>query len=234
MKIDALRIVVVSLCWCWQSVGALAPLSTTARTTVSAIQARAPSRHRFPSSTISGTSAAATTTTTTTRLAVVPVSTVVESASGGGSASLTSLTVVVLGVAAAASVYWNSPKTSNGVRDFWDKSVVQSANNEVTSVEEDLAAKKALGIPDLSQTTSPEQLTLALQSVADTVEKDLENKPNLVERILPKKVSRVFINRNMDPVAPFTPQPLTTTNKSRFWPKLQKKVVMPWRKWKNL
>jgi hypothetical protein len=229
MKIGHTLRLIVSLYWCynWQSarVGALAPLSAAARTTASAaIQSTARPCHPFSSSSTRCENSA----TSSTRLAVVPVSTAVESG-----ASLDSLSVVVLGVAAAASVYWNSPKTSNGVRDFWDKSVVQSAN-KATIAKENLAAKQALGIPDISTTTSPEQLTLALQSVADTVEKDLEKNPSLVERILPKKISRVFINRNMDPVAPFTPQPMQTTNKRRFWPKLLKKIVMPWRKWKNL
>jgi hypothetical protein len=173
-------------------------------------------------------------------LTLVPIATavVVAEASSSASTTLEPFSVAVsLGIATMASVYLNSPKTSDGVRDYWDKNVMQGAN-KATIAAEDVAAKKSLSLPALNKdnVSSPEQLTLMMQDVANTVEQQnkeyVEEKTSLVERILPKKVSRVFINRNMDPVKPFTPKPMPTKN--RFVVKLLKKIVMPWKKWRNL
>lgn len=216
--------------------------------------------------TLSPLAAPPATTTTTTRSsrrsqlgAVVEV--VSDISNNGGSSTLEPLGVILsLGIASSAYFFLNSPETSDDIRTYWDKSVVNSdsdiantnTNTNTAADADSEQAKKAMSIPSsIPKDTSPEQLTLMVKDVANAAERNSEqqlqlkkDKPvSVVERILPTKISRVFINRRNENTVDndedtsgktFTPQPIIYKSNTRFGIKLLKKIVMPWRKWSNL
>lgn len=168
-------------------------------------------------------------------------------AASGMDPSVVSGTIASIAIAAAV-FYWNSPETSDDIRAFWDSKVVSQAN-EATITTEDVEAKIAMDIPVITKgVTSPEQLTVMMKDVADTVEKQgreqQDKKKTVAEKFFqrtPIRISRVYTeptvvteSSDKQQLSSTSAAPAPNKDKPRFVTRLFKKIVMPWKKWESL
>jgi len=137
------------------------------------------------------------------------------------------------------------PKTetaSDKIRDFWEHDIVEQANQApairsvttaskkpsgVTPPADSVSTALSDGLPVIPEEASAEELTSLLSSVADTVKRGKD-----IEALIAQKLRAAEFEEPMSDKV--VKQVRQQKSKRRWVVRAAKKIVMPWRKWKQL